>query len=212
MSSQHKQNKPNEKNPKFGALPLSTSGPQDCALVGSALLNTPYFNKGAAFPAEERETFKLTGLLPQHASSLDEQVKRAYQQYSSRHDDLAKNTFMTSLAEQNHVLYYRVSPPLFSYSESMATRLCFLQRNPRLCVLAEGRQWYFARDSNHVYLMLFALLRGRTSGVMCDKPISIPETLFVSDITFKILGFLQRAHPYTFPFAIHFLFSSSDKT
>jgi hypothetical protein len=110
MSSQHKQNKPDEKNPKFGTLPLSTSGPQDCALIGSALLSTPYFNKGA-------------GLLPQHASSLDEQVKRAYQQYSSRHDDLAKNTFMTSLAGQNHVLYYRVSLPLFLYSASITTLL-----------------------------------------------------------------------------------------
>lgn len=109
ISSVHKANKPDEKHPKFGNLPLSTSGPQDCALIGSALLNTPYFNKGAAFPASERETFKLTGLLPQHVATLDDQVKRAYQQYSTRHDDLAKNTFMTSLAEQNQVLYFRVS-------------------------------------------------------------------------------------------------------
>ena len=73
------------------------------------MLGSSYFNKGAGFPAEERKEFNLTGLLPQHVSSLDEQVKRAYQQYSSRHDDLAKNTFMTSMAEQNQVLYYRVS-------------------------------------------------------------------------------------------------------
>lgn len=109
MSSYHKETKPHERHPKFGNLPLSTSGPQDCALTGSALLNTPYFNKGAGFPAEERKQFKLTGLLPQHVSTLDQQVKRAYQQYATRQDDLAKNTFMTSLGEQNQVLYYRVS-------------------------------------------------------------------------------------------------------
>lgn len=109
ISSDHKFNKPHEKHPQFGHLPLSTSGPEDCALVGSALLNTPYFNKGAAFPPEERERFKLTGLLPQSVASLETQVKRAYQQYSTRSDDLAKNTFMTSLKEQNEVLYYRVS-------------------------------------------------------------------------------------------------------
>jgi malate dehydrogenase (oxaloacetate-decarboxylating) len=40
--------------------------------------------------------------------TLDEQVKRAYEQYSSRPDDLAKNTFMTSMKEQNEVLYYKV--------------------------------------------------------------------------------------------------------
>jgi hypothetical protein len=113
MSSIHKETKPNEKHPKFGNLPLSTSGPQDCALTGAALLNTPYFNKGAAFPAEERREFKLTGLLPQNVQSLDQQVKRAYQQYSTRQDDLAKNTFMTSLAEQNQVLYFRVRVNFF---------------------------------------------------------------------------------------------------
>jgi malate dehydrogenase (oxaloacetate-decarboxylating) len=109
ISSIHKATKLEEKHPRFGHLPLSTSGPQDCALIGTALLNTPYFNKGAAFPAEERKQFKLTGLLPQNVQTLDQQVKRAYQQYSSRQDDLAKNTFMTSLFEQNQVLYYRVS-------------------------------------------------------------------------------------------------------
>lgn len=35
-------------------------------------------------------------------------MKRAYDQYSSRQDDLAKNTFMTSMKEQNEVLYYRL--------------------------------------------------------------------------------------------------------
>ncbi len=40
--------------------------------------------------------------------SLSEQVRRAYEQYSSRPDALAKNTFMTSMAEQNTVVYYRL--------------------------------------------------------------------------------------------------------
>ncbi len=108
MSSTDKQDKPHEKHPRFGQLPLSTSGPQDCALTGAALLNTPYFNKGAAFPAEERKLFKLTGLLPANVQTLEQQSKRAYEQYVTRQDDLAKNTFMTSLAEQNQVLYFKV--------------------------------------------------------------------------------------------------------
>lgn len=78
-------------------------------LQGNALLRTPYFNKGSAFTKEERDTFKLHGLLPANVQTLDEQVKRAYAQYQSRPDDLAKNTFMTSMKEQNEVLYYRVS-------------------------------------------------------------------------------------------------------
>lgn len=39
-------------------------------------------------------------------NTLKDQVERAYQQYSSRTNDLAKNTFMTSMKEQNQVLYY----------------------------------------------------------------------------------------------------------
>ncbi|KAF1942423.1 hypothetical protein EJ02DRAFT_422170 [Clathrospora elynae] len=97
-----------QKNEKFGHLRLSTSGPQSTSLTGNALLRTPYFNKGSAFTKEERDTFKLHGLLPTNVQTLDEQVTRAYAQYSSRPNDLAKNTFMTSLKEQNEVLYYKL--------------------------------------------------------------------------------------------------------
>lgn len=108
VSSARKATNSDLKHHKFGNLPLSTSGPQDCALRGTALLATPYFNKGAAFTTKERKEFNLTGLLPQNVQTLDQQVKRAYDQYKTRVDALAKNTFMTSLAIQNHVLFYRL--------------------------------------------------------------------------------------------------------
>ncbi|KAK7431259.1 NAD-dependent malic enzyme, mitochondrial [Neonectria magnoliae] len=98
---------PNASSSKFSHLQLSTSGPIDCALTGTALLNSAYLNKGSAFPPEERRHFNLTGLLPQSVQSLDQQCKRAYEQYSTRADDLAKNTFLTSLNIQNEVLYYK---------------------------------------------------------------------------------------------------------
>lgn len=93
---------------KFGKLPLSTKGPIHCALTGASLLNTPYLNKGSAFPTEERRKFALTGLLPQGVQTLEQQCKRAYDQYSTRPNDLAKNTFLTSLKDQNEVLYYKL--------------------------------------------------------------------------------------------------------
>jgi len=99
-----------KKTSKFGHLPLATSGPIECALKGTPLLNHPYFNKGSAFTKEERETFELTGLLPPSVQTLEQQVQRAYQQYSTRPDDLAKNTFLSSMKEQNEVLYYKVKP------------------------------------------------------------------------------------------------------
>jgi len=75
---------------------------------GASLLHSAYFNKGSAFTKEERTQFDLNGLLPTNIQSLDAQVRRAYAQYSSRNDELAKNTFMTSMKEQNEILYYRV--------------------------------------------------------------------------------------------------------
>ncbi|KAL8754378.1 MAG: hypothetical protein Q9184_005131 [Pyrenodesmia sp. 2 TL-2023] len=81
--------------------------PTRCGLThsqGSALLRSPYHNKGSAFPPKERETFKLYGLLPPNVQTLEEQVARAYQQYSSCTGALAKNTFMTSLKDQNQLI------------------------------------------------------------------------------------------------------------
>jgi malate dehydrogenase (oxaloacetate-decarboxylating) len=103
----------NSKESKFGHLPLSTSGPLECALKGTVLLNHPYFNKGSAFTSQERHDFELTGLLPQSVQTLEQQVQRAYEQYSAQPDDLAMNTFLTSMKEQNEVLYFKVSPVLF---------------------------------------------------------------------------------------------------
>lgn len=100
---------------KFSHLPLSTSGPIECAVTGTVLLNTPYFNRGSAHSAEERREFNLTGLIPPGIQTLEQQVERAYQQYTSRHDDLAKNTFLTSLKEQNLVLYFKVRPCRLCY-------------------------------------------------------------------------------------------------
>ncbi|KAL9068902.1 MAG: hypothetical protein Q9161_005874 [Pseudevernia consocians] len=79
----------------------------DC-IQGSALLRSPYHNKGSAFPSNERKDFKLYGLLPPNVQTLEAQVERAYRQYCTRTDALAKNTFMTSMKEQNEVLYYKL--------------------------------------------------------------------------------------------------------
>ncbi|KAL1596570.1 NAD-dependent malic enzyme, mitochondrial [Paraconiothyrium brasiliense] len=134
MSSAH-----GKKNPKFGHLPLSTSGPQETALTGNALLRTPYFNKGSAFTEEERDTFKLHGLLPSNVQSLEEQVRRAYAQYQSRQDDLAKNTFMTSMKEQNELILDHLKemfPIIYTPTEGDAiANYSRLFRKPEGCYL-----------------------------------------------------------------------------
>jgi malate dehydrogenase (oxaloacetate-decarboxylating) len=78
------------------------------AAQGKDVLQTPLYNKGTAFSHRERCDFDLHGFLPTNIQNLEEQVRRAYDQYISRKDDLAKNTFMTSMQEQNTVLYYKL--------------------------------------------------------------------------------------------------------
>lgn len=74
-----------------------------------SVIHNATFNKGSAFTQEERRNFKLHGLVPPNVQTLEEQVHRAYEQYSTRGDDLAKNTFMASMKTQNEVLYFKVS-------------------------------------------------------------------------------------------------------
>ncbi|KAM0689974.1 hypothetical protein Q7P36_008741 [Cladosporium allicinum] len=93
---------------KFSHLPRATSGPQECSLTGPVLLKNPQLSKGSAFPISERQAFGLQGLLPSRVQTLDQQIIRAYSQYSEKTTDIGKNTFMTGLKAQNETLYYAV--------------------------------------------------------------------------------------------------------
>jgi malate dehydrogenase (oxaloacetate-decarboxylating) len=75
---------------------------------GLAVLNSPILNKGTAFPAEERKSLGLTGLLPPEISTLDTQVRRAYRQYERLTDALSRNIFLTALHDRNEVLFYKL--------------------------------------------------------------------------------------------------------
>ena len=86
--------------------PTDNIPPQRIALRGQLLLASPRFNKGTGFPRSERDSFGLEGRLPYRINSLDEQCARAWEQVQTRTTDLAKNTFLQSLKEQNWVLYY----------------------------------------------------------------------------------------------------------
>lgn len=85
-----------------GELYLETS------LCGKPLLTTPQLNKGTAFTQEERRTFGLLGKLPHRVETLDEQVKRAYLQYSSYTTRLQQNIYLNNLNDKNQVLFYKL--------------------------------------------------------------------------------------------------------
>ncbi|PEY32331.1 NAD-dependent malic enzyme [Bacillus cereus] len=87
---------------------VSTNGALETTLRGVEVLATPLLNKGVAFTKEEREELGLKGLLPPAVLTLDEQARRAYEQFCSQPDDLLKNVYLTALHDRNEVLFYRL--------------------------------------------------------------------------------------------------------
>jgi malate dehydrogenase (oxaloacetate-decarboxylating) len=66
-----------------------------------AVLNDPLRNRGVAFTLAEREALGLTGRLPSGVLTLEEQVRRTWQQLQAQGDDLAKNVYMEQLHDRN---------------------------------------------------------------------------------------------------------------
>lgn len=75
---------------------------------GTALLETSLLNKESAFSEEERRAFNLEGLLPQAVETIEQQVNRAYQQFSQFNNDLDKHIYLRNIQDTNETLYYRL--------------------------------------------------------------------------------------------------------
>ncbi|MFB1099908.1 NAD-dependent malic enzyme [Terribacillus sp. JSM ZJ617] len=78
------------------------------SLRGKNLISNPFLNKGVAFTKEERAELGLEGVLPATVLTLDEQVKRAYEQFNAQPNNLLKNNTLNQLYNRNVVLYYRL--------------------------------------------------------------------------------------------------------
>ena len=77
-------------------------------LTGINLLESAQLNKGTAFNDEERKKFSLKGLLPPVVETIEDQLQRAYRQYSLNFDALQKNIFLNNLYNTNETLFFRL--------------------------------------------------------------------------------------------------------
>ena len=75
---------------------------------GRLLLVHPMVNRGTAFTFEERERLGLQGLLPNRVTTIEEQLRRLYAQYSRSPSPLAKFIQLQQLRDRNEVLFYRL--------------------------------------------------------------------------------------------------------
>jgi malate dehydrogenase (oxaloacetate-decarboxylating)(NADP+) len=76
--------------------------------VGHEILNDPRRNKGTAFSAKEREVLGLTGLLPPHVSSQEEQVGRVLENIRRLAKPLDKYVALSAVHDRNETLFYRI--------------------------------------------------------------------------------------------------------
>jgi len=75
-------------------------------LTGFPLTRLPLLNKSTGFTQEERRELGLEGLLPPHVSSLEEQVVRAYANFSHFATPFDKHVYLRVLQDRNEVLFY----------------------------------------------------------------------------------------------------------
>ncbi|WP_257640429.1 malolactic enzyme [Alloscardovia macacae] len=72
------------------------------------ILNDPFLNKGTAFTEEERAQLGLTGMLPPHVQTIDEQAAQAYAQMETKTNMLEKRLFLMEIFNTNRTLFYRM--------------------------------------------------------------------------------------------------------
>lgn len=87
-------------------MPTANKSPLYIPYSGHALIDTSLLNKGSAFSKQERETFNLSGLLPPLIETIEEQVDRAYGQFSAFTNSLDKHVYLRRIQDMNETLYY----------------------------------------------------------------------------------------------------------
>jgi malate dehydrogenase (oxaloacetate-decarboxylating)(NADP+) len=82
---------------------------EKCSPLGYERLKSARLNKGTAFTPEERETFKLRGLLPASISSQATQEARALANLRRKAYDIERYIFLLALHDRNERLFYRLA-------------------------------------------------------------------------------------------------------
>jgi len=86
----------------------SQSEPVRVRKIGRDLIREPLLNKGTAFTEDERERFRLHGLLPARQISMDMQERRILASLDRTPMPFDQYLKLSALQDRNETLYYRV--------------------------------------------------------------------------------------------------------
>ena len=76
------------------------------ALTGYGLVSNPILNKGMGFSNQERDAFKLTGIIPPNHVSLAIQRTRSHEAFLRKASEIEKYIYLRDLQDSNETLYY----------------------------------------------------------------------------------------------------------
>src|SRR5688500_18276071 len=159
------------------ALEAPTLESQTVKVTGQLLLDDPLLNKSSAFPEEERLALGLVGLLPYHASTIEEQLERVYENYRRKDSDIERYIFLSALQDRNETLFYRLL-------QEHVTEMMPIIYTP---TVGEG-----CRQYSHVFrrprgLYISYLQRDEIPAILDNAPSDKPEVIVVTDGE-RILG------------------------
>ncbi len=151
--------------------------PIETSLSGAVLLGNPGLNKGSAFPADEREAFRLHGLLPPGVMTIERQLIRAYESFRAKTTDLERYIYLASLQDRNEVLFFRL------LQEHIA------EMSPIIYTPVVGLA---CQNFSHIYRRPHGLYiayeqRGEVERILRAAPVPDPRVIVVTDGE-RILG------------------------
>lgn len=73
---------------------------------GYQLIANPIYNKGTAFPRDERLAFDLSAMFPDAVFPLEMQKMRTFESFKTKTDELEKYIYMVGLQDRNETLFY----------------------------------------------------------------------------------------------------------
>jgi len=154
----------NQYKPKYH---WSFTGPLEVHKRGYDLIRDPLLNKSSAFTAQERDAFRLHGLLPTRVNTMDEQSKRIHSTLTSYDDPLKKYIAMTALHDRNEHLYYRI---LCEHLEEFMP----IVYTPTVGLASKNFSQVFQRERG---IWITPEMRGRIkevlSNAVCDREIAL---------------------------------------
>jgi malate dehydrogenase (oxaloacetate-decarboxylating)(NADP+) len=75
--------------------------------TGYTLLQDPHKNKGTAFTLNERNKFRLHGLLPSNVETIETQLLRINEQVDHFAQPINKYVYLLQLLDNNETLFYK---------------------------------------------------------------------------------------------------------